>query len=245
MHVNFENAFDYQDPLKLKFNNFDFSFFDSYQFFDSYDFQKTTNNFYFSDIFFFNSLQVNDFMFLHRDFYQFYPIFKYMSMYDILINKLSAAEIIYMRNCILLAERLDLFSLKQDNFLNSDFLKSNLFFSNKITALDFDFFIFNIHSYSFNRNIVKKFFYDFIDKQISFQQVDEDFFIFSKRFQAWNLSFITEDQKLLLFYTVSRGFNGIMEMLHFYNKVRFPKRFLFLQDLTGGNKSNLNSDFFF
>lgn len=240
MHVDFTNAFDFQNLSKVKFKKFDFSFFDTYHFFDNYNYQKDNYNFYFSDLFFFNSLQVNDFMFLHRDFYQFYPVFKYMLMYDILMNKLSPAEIVYLRNCIVLSERADLFSIKQ-NTLNSDFLNASSF-SKKITAQDFDLFYTNIHSYTFNSNSVKKFFFDFMDNQIFFQQVDEDFFIFSKKFYSGNLSPITEDQKLLFFYTISKGFNGILEMLHFYNKVRFPKRFIFLQNLTKTSNVKINAD---
>lgn len=240
LFFEFKNAFDFEEPLKIKFNKFDFGFFDTYQFFDHYFYQKTDNNFYFSDLFFFNSLQVNDFHFLHRDFYQFYPIFKYMLIYNILINKFSAEEIIYLRNCILLSERLDLFSLKQEIGL-----KHNVFHSNKITSQDFDSLYLNIYSLYFDRSIVKKFFIDFVDKQIFFQQVDEDFFSVAKKFNSWNLSPISEDQKLLLFYTVSKGFNGILEMLHFYNKVTFPKRFLFLQDIFSGFNNNISSDGFF
>ena len=58
----------------------------------------------FSDLFFFNSLQSNDFSFLHRDFYSFYPIFKYMTMCDILLGKMSIDDINYMRNCIVFAD---------------------------------------------------------------------------------------------------------------------------------------------
>lgn len=174
------NDYAFEDNLKLKFKNYDFKFFDSYQFFESY--QKINHNFFFSDLFFFNSLQVNDFMFLHRDFYQFYPVFKYMLMYDILINKLSVAEFFYIRNCIILAERVDLFSIKQDNFLQNDSLERVSL--KKFTARDFDSFYSNLYSFFFEKNIVKKFFSDFLDKQIFFQQVDEDFYNFSTKFYS-------------------------------------------------------------
>ena len=79
-----KNAFDFQGVFNFKSNNYDFSFFENYDFQKNYDFQNKNNYFYFSDLFFFNSLQSNDFSFLHRDFYSFYPIFKYMTMCDIL-----------------------------------------------------------------------------------------------------------------------------------------------------------------
>ena len=111
------NLFDFKD---FERNNFyeksldcgdlvlDFSFLKSNEVFDFYKNGDMGNNsLFFSSLFFFNSLQVNDYSFLHRDFYFFYPILKFINLCDILSKGLKEDDLLYMRNCFYFNDFLD------------------------------------------------------------------------------------------------------------------------------------------
>ena len=233
MFLDFENAFDFQGVFNFKLNNYDFSFFENYDFQKNYDFQNKNNYFYFSDLFFFNSLQSNDFSFLHRDFYSFYPIFKYMTMCAILLGKMSIDDINYMRNCIVFADFKNLSNNEEFlNFSDTDpefSARYQNFILNRNSLEIFDDFISNINSSFFSKAIVKKFFNNFVNNEIFFQQVDESS-LNNIAFNFKHLPVLTQEQRVLFFYSFNKGFNGILEMLHFFNKVKFPKRGILLQD---------------
>lgn len=114
MDINF---FDFKD---FERNNFyeksldcgdlvlDFSFLKSNEVFDFYKNGDMGNNsLFFSSLFFFNSLQVDDYSFLHRDFYFFYPILKFINLCDILSKGLTKDDLLYMRNCLYFNDFLD------------------------------------------------------------------------------------------------------------------------------------------
>lgn len=217
-----ENAFF------IKSIKYDFKFFEDLNFFDMYNFQGNDNFIFFSNLFFFNTLQVSDFTFLHKDFYFFYPIFKYMSLCELISGNLSIEDIAYMRNCIIKADSVDLDDLK-DELIIRDVKKfyNYSFFSSE----NFEKLVSNQNAVYFDNSIVKKFFFCFLNTENSHQFADDDFFVRDlNRYYVFSFDKLSREQSLLFYYTFNKGFNGILEMFHFFNRIRVPKKFILLQD---------------
>jgi len=71
-----------------------------------YDFFYNNDNlFSVSGFYFFNVLQAVDYPFLHKDFYNFYPIIKYMYLRDIFSANFSFFDFSLIRNSLLFVER--------------------------------------------------------------------------------------------------------------------------------------------
>jgi len=92
---DFEGNSFYEKSLDCGDLVLDFSFLKSNEVFDFYK----DGDIGFSSLFFFNSLQVDDYSFLHRDFYFFYPILKFINLCDILSKGIRKDDLLYMRNC--------------------------------------------------------------------------------------------------------------------------------------------------
>lgn len=98
-----------------------------------------------------------------------------------------------------------------------------------------------------NGKNIAKFFKFFLKAEIgdtmdlSLNPYNEMDFLFYKDFEySKDDYFFTNDFKDAIFLnSFNKTFNGIVEMLHYNSKIRFPKRFLLLKK----NESSLNSFF--
>lgn len=237
MSLNFENGFDFNKEFSLNLKFMDFKFFDNTDFLNNYDFQKHYNYFLFSDLFFFNSFESSEFTFLHRDFYAFYPIFKYMSLCDILLNKLTVEDIAYMRTSLVFA---DIFTnIKDQIFLLDPYTtEGGKFEEEKIRLLEAieaaDKFFPFVNSKFLKQSNVSHFFSCFIINEIFHQEPQLTQHYFYNYINKNNKKFVdklSNEQRILFYYSANKGFNGILEMLHFFNKIHFPKRMILLKDL--------------
>jgi hypothetical protein len=96
-----------------------------------------------------------------------------------------------------------------------------------------------------NRKIVSKFFKSFLEAEISDTidlslnpKEETDFLLFKEK--SKKVYFFSDNFKDAIFFnSFNKTFNGIVEMLHYNSRVRFPKRFLLLKK----DESSLNSFF--
>lgn len=97
-----------------------------------------------------------------------------------------------------------------------------------------------------NRKIISKFFRFFLKAEIcdtidvSLKPSSEFDFLSFKSYKSSSHFFLSDNFKDAIFFnSFNKTFNGIVEMLHYNSRVRFPKRFVFLKR----DESSLNSFF--
>jgi hypothetical protein len=144
--------------------NFKFYLRDNFISFYNYDlYAEDDDSVYFSNFFLSSHLQVNDYGFLHRDFYYFYPVFKYMFLYDLLFKEMSLEDLNFIRNCIALNDRT--FDLRDAEEARSTVKRKKKHFG-KYSGEDLDIFLVNKNSTFLRRDTISKFFHCFLDEEI-------------------------------------------------------------------------------
>jgi hypothetical protein len=114
----------------------------------------------------------------------------------------------------------------------------------KYLTIDFDHFISNVNSLFLNKDVIKKFFFSFLDYDISHQQTNETYAFYTRNNISFEFSGLNEFNRSIFFFSCNRSFNGILEMLHFNNKLRYPKRNLLLRNIfVGDNNNDFGFDF--
>ena|SRR5579863_10251519 len=129
-------------------------------------------------------------------------------------------------------------------------IETNKFFTPSIKidfdALDFQKFTNCLNSQKLiDKKIVSKFFKFFLKTEIcdsldsSLESFNENDFLSFKKKSSLHFYSSGNFKDAIFFNTFNKTFNGIVEMLHYNHKVRFPKRFIFLKR----NETSSNSFF--
>lgn len=210
--------------------SFDFTFLNSDSLFNFYK-DGSADYFCFSNFFYFHALQLSDFRYLHRDFFNFFPIIKFMTLRQMLSKEFTTEELLYMRNCFRFN---DLTKSNNDFFLRAvhDWEWSREDVTNgHYRAKDFDLFLGRSGGELFNSQLIGKFFSSFLQEDIceDWEFFDQQDPLFFKKDFFPDFFNVSSFPNALFFLSFNRSFKGIYEMLYFNHKIRFPKRFLRLR----------------